>query len=227
LIAEGSSIGKEIKMGRKILLKLGGRKHLGEERWKGVLELFDEVNCACLFTEPDWEIEDDRVKIIKLKRTFLSSKFIGVINHANNKKNLAWLNHLAIWGMRLINLGWMKSIKAVEADAILCSYGDYDKSDFIYAIAKPALKKPVVRAYKESRVEYNFLELNALKSAGTIVLYDVALQKFLEKKYGSTLFEGKKLVIGLDENALPSCILDRIKYKERFSALDGRLHVVI
>ena len=32
---------------KRVLIKLGGRKHLGEMRWKGALELYDKVYCIC------------------------------------------------------------------------------------------------------------------------------------------------------------------------------------
>lgn len=214
-------------MDSKILLKLGGRKHLGEERWKGALSLYDEVYCACLFTETDWDIRNEHIHIIKIPKRNLTSKCIGIINRCKDKPQFSWLNRLALAGIRFLNRDWMQKVGSIEADSVLCSYGDYDKSDFVYAIAKPVIHAPVVRAYKESRVGYNFLELNALKSADKIVLYDVELKRFLEKKYGESLFEGKKVLLGYDENSLPGCILNNIRYREKYSSADGKVHLVI
>lgn len=36
-------LGDKTMQNKTVLLKLGGRKHLGEERWVGALTLFDEV----------------------------------------------------------------------------------------------------------------------------------------------------------------------------------------
>ncbi|MCD8158162.1 MAG: hypothetical protein LUD77_04495 [Clostridiales bacterium] len=212
---------------KRTLLKLGGRKHLGEERWRGALTLFDEVYAACFFTEPKWEIKSSSVKTFEIPYKFITSNCLGLLNKTNEKKYLNWLSWLAVWAMRAANIKWLKNLKKNNPDYVLCSYGDYDKSDVTCLIAKPVIKKPIVRAYKETRPEYSFRELKTIKAADKVVLYDIELKKFLENKYGDDLFKNKKVIIGYDENALPSCILDNIKYQKKFSETDGKLHLVI
>jgi len=211
----------------KVLMKLGGRKHLGEMRWKGALELYDKVYCVCTYRDPAWEISDDRVTIIELARTPLTKNLIGILVRTKSWRAFAWLNWLLVFLVRALNRDWLAAIRAVEADDILCSYGDYDLSDLTYLLAKPALRGRVVRAYKETRPEYNFFEVQAFQNAERIVLYHEALKQFIEKKYGSVFFTGKQVLIGPDENVLPSCILDRIRYQPKLSAQDGKVHVVI
>ena len=212
---------------KTVLLKLGGRKHLGEERWVGALTLFDEVYATRFFTEPSWEINSNKVKTFEIPHKFLTSKCLGLLNKTNNIKQLNWLSWISIVLMRAANREWMQNIKTIDPDYILCSYGDYDKSDITCLIAKPVITKPIVRSYKESRPEYSFREFKAIQASDTVVLYDVELKKFLERKYGENLFKGKKLLIGYDENSLPSCILDNIKYRGKLSDRDGKLHLVI
>ncbi len=212
---------------KKILLKLGGRKHLGEARWQGALTLFDEIYVTRFFTEWQWDIPDARVTTLEIPRRFLTSKLLGLLKRTDSHPKLNLLSALAIWGMQLMNRPLLLQLSQIQATHVLCSYSDYDKSDLTCLIAKPALQAPIVRAYKETRCGYSFLEKKALEAAQTIVLYDAALQTFLEEKYGSGLFHGKQLLLGYDENVLPSCILGHVPYREKLSVTDGMVHLVI
>lgn len=212
---------------KKALLKLGGRKHLGEMRWKGALELYEKVYCVCTYRDPAWEIEDDRVEIIDLKKTGLTKNLIGILVRTKAKRYLFGFNWLLIYAIRLLNRQWLKKIKEIDADDILCSYGDYDLSDMTFLLAKPSIKGRVVRAYKETRPAYNFLEHEAFKLADKVVFYDAAVKRFLEKKYGADFFADKQVQLNLDENVLPSCIMNSIQYQPKLSAKDGLVHVVI
>lgn len=211
----------------RILIKLGGRKHLGEERWRGALSIFNKIYVPCFFNDRDWIIENDNIITIRQNKTFLKSKLLGLLNRTNSHKSLNWLSWLSIYFMRLLNRSWINEVRNIDSDFILCSYGDYDKSDLTCLIAKPAINKPIVRAYKETRPEYSFKEVKALHLADIIVLYDKELKIFLEKKYGKDLFKSKKVLLGYDENALPSCILTGIRYDKKYSEQDGKVHLVI
>lgn len=214
-------------MKKKVLVKLGGRKHLGEMRWKGALSKFEYIYVICHFTEPDLEIENDSIKVLELPKTNANSKLLGVLNRTNGNRALDLVSWGTIILMRILNKGWLNQIRKLNPDYILCSYGDYDKSDLVCLLASTVIEKPIIRSYKETRVGYSFREKKCLMCAQTIILYDVELKKFLEKKYGTHFFDGKKVLIGYDENALPSCILDNIKYQEKLSKIDGKLHLVI
>ncbi|MCD7994335.1 MAG: hypothetical protein LUK37_22155 [Clostridia bacterium] len=214
---------------KKILLKLGGRKHLGEERWRDALNLFDEIYSFCSYAEPShaWEIPSDKVHCEVLPKTTLNHFFFRVVNKFKSKKRLSWIITFLLSVLRILNCGYIKKVKSVDVAAVLCSYGDYDNSDFMFCLCKNVIDKPVVRAYKETRPEYNYLEYTAMKSVDKIVLFDVKLKEFLEKKYGSDFFAHKKVIVGYDENALPSCILDGVHYQEKLSTADGKVHLVI
>lgn len=214
---------------KKILVKLGGRKHLGEERWRDALTVFDEIYSFCSYAEPShaWEIPSDKAHCEVFPKTKLNHLFFRVVNKFKNKKNMSWICSISLTVLRILNSGYIKKVKSVDATSVLCSYGDYDNSDFMYCLCKNAVSAPVVRAYKETRPEYNYLEYTAMKSADKIVLFDVELKKFLEKKYGDDFFSSKKVILGYDENALPSYILNGIHYREKLSASDGKVHLVI
>lgn len=215
-------------MSRKVLLKLGGRKHLGEERWRDALDVFDEIYSFCSYVEPShaWEIPSDKAHCEVFPKTFLNHRFFRVVNRFKNRKKFSWVCALSLAILRILNAGYIKKVKSVNATAVLCSYGDYDNSDFMFCLCKN-INKPVIRAYKESRPEYDYLEYTAMKLADKIVLYDIKLKEFLEKKYGKEFFVGKKIMLGYDENALPSCILNGITYKRKLSESDGKVHLVI
>lgn len=212
---------------KRIMIKIGGRKHLGEERWVGALNAFDEIACACIYREDNWNVEDPRIKVYELENNKANYFLSGLLLRTRTKRYLWIVNWILILLMRASNRKWITSIKKINADFALCSYGDYDRSDLVYLIVKNAISCKTVRSYKETRVGYNFLEHETLKSIENICLYDEELQKFLEKKYGNHLFEKKNLLIGPDENALPKCILDKIVYQEKLSQNDGRKHIVI
>lgn len=214
-------------MQKKILLKVGGRKHLGECRWIDALDAFDEIYCACIYREDSWENVDDRIHIIELKKNLLNHFLTGIILKTRNIKFLTFLNWLIILLLRLFNISWLMKIKNSFPDFALCSYGDYDRSDLTFLIAKPVIKCQIVRAYKETRVGFNFLEYQTLKSINKYVFYAEELREFLEKKYGDKLFLNKNIKYGLYENALSSHILNQIKFEKKLSSYTEKRHIVI
>ncbi len=211
----------------KVLLKIGGRKHLGEMRWKGALEIYDKIYCVCLFKEKSWEINDKRVEFIEMPRNLFNEYTLKVLERTKLVKWLSWFNWLIILSVRAMNRNWLNRISKVDADDALCSYGDYDFSDLVYLLAKPSIRINVTRSYKESRPAFNFLEYYSMKSFDRFVFYDEEIFKFLKKKYGQKFFDGKNIILGLDENALPGCILNNIKYQTKLSATDGKLHLAL
>lgn len=211
----------------KVLMKVGGRKHLGEMRWKGALDLYSKIYCVCLFKEKSWPIDDERVEFIEMPRNFFNEYILKVLERTKKVKCLAWLNWLIIFAVRFMNRNWLEQISKINANEALCSYGDYDFSDLVYILAKPAIRIPVTRAYKESRPEYNFLEYHSMRSFNRFVFYHEELVHFLKKKYGEHFFDGKDIKCGLDENALPRCILNNIDYQPKLSASDGKVHLAL
>ena len=214
---------------QRILIKLGGRKHLGEERWRDAIEEYDEIYSICCYKEPSykWNIPSDKVSTILIPHTFLNQKLFGLLTRTKGRKQLNWLSALAVSGLRICNQSLVKKVRVLNTTNVLCSYGDYDYSDLACLIFGNAIKAPIVRSYKETRPEYNYTEYKAFKRAETIVLYDIELKKFLEKKYGASFFNGKKVLLGYDENALPACVLDKIQYKEKLSTKDHQVHIAI
>lgn len=214
-------------MQKKILLKVGGRKHLGECRWMDALDVFDEIYCACIYREDSLKIIDDRIHIIELRKNLLNHLLTGIILRTRNKKSLTIFNWLIILLLRLLNISWLIKIKKVSPDFALCSYGDYDRSDLTFLIAKPVIKCQIVRAYKETRVGYNFLEFETLKGINNLVFYAEELKDFLKKKYGDSLFVNKFIKYGLDENALSSHILSQIQFEKKLSSNTNKRHIAI
>lgn len=216
-------------MNKRILIKLGGRKHLGEERWRDAEDIYDEIYSICCFREPSctWKIPAENVHTIVLDDTFFNHKLFGLLTRTKNNPSLNWLSALAVTALRLCNSSLINQVRNIKATDVLCSYGDYDYSDLACLVFGKAIKAPIVRAYKETRPEYNYTEYAAFKRADAIVLYDEELKKFIEKKYGSPFFDGKKVLLGYDENALPACILDKIHYREKLSVKDHLVHIAI
>lgn len=220
---------KDMNMGR-VLLKLGGEKHLGEQRWQGALNVFDKVYCGSFYLEnleKDWHIEDNRIIVFRFPQSKINHVLHGVLWETKNHKSLNWLSCIVLHMMRLFNHGWISKIESIHPDAVLCSYGDYDFSNLISILTRKSVKEPIVKSYKESRVDYNYLEYKSFKICDIISLYDQEMKLFLERKYSENLFEGKKVILGYDENALPSCILNGIHYKDKLSTVDGKTHVAI
>lgn len=213
--------------GSRVLLKVGGRKHLGEERWAAALNLFDEIHCASIYREDSWNVDNEHIHQYELKKNKINHLLTGIILRTRKYRYLYVFNWLIIILLRISNIAWIKKIKNCKATFALCSYGDYDRSDLAYLILKPAINCKIVRSYKETRVGYNFLEHQTLSHIDTISLYCKELKSFLERKYGVDFFEGKKVVTGLDENVLPSCILSNIRHQQKISSRDGKKHMVI
>lgn len=214
---------------KMILLKLGGRKHLGEGRWQDALSIYDEIYSVCCYKEPSckWDIPSERIHNIIIPHTFWNQKLFGILLRAKGHKSLDWISFLAILGLRLSNRTLIRDVRNIDVTNVLCSYGDYDFSDIMCLVFGNAIRARIIRAYKETRLEYSYTERMALKRADEIVLYDVELKKFLERKYGEKIFEKKKVLLGYDENVLPECILSNINYQRKLSSIDLKVHVAI
>jgi hypothetical protein len=87
--------------------------------------------------------------------------------------------------------------------------------------------RKVTRAYKETRPGYIFDELNSLKFSQRIVFNDEANKKFIERKYGTQIFDRKNIVTGIDEDYRKYDITSTTFTSRKLSESDGKMHVVI
>ncbi len=211
----------------RILLKLGGRQHLGEFRWSGALNEFTEVYCTCLYREGTVFVDSEQIHFYEIPNNVCNRLITVFLRKIKKYSGLDMISWIAICVLKGLNYKLIQKVKVLNPHKVLCSYSCYDWSDLNCILFAKSIQVPIVRSYKESRVEYNFLEYNALKLSDTVVLCDVKIKEFLEKKYGNNFFDNKKIILGPDENALPACIIDNVNHKEKYSIKDGKIHLVI
>ncbi len=212
---------------KKVMIKLGGLKHLGELRWIDALDIFDEIYCISSFKEYIWDIPDKRIKKCIVSRTFINRCIFWGLDHTKKYRVCNLISKILIKMFRMCNVEWLKSLRNINSEFVLCSYGDYDYSDIMLVLTEGYLNGIIVRAIKETRPEYNYLEQLALKKSDIISLYCNELQKFIEKKYGKNIWDNKRIKIGIDENYLSSAVINKINYKPKLSSKDKLIHIVL
>lgn len=205
------------------LLKIG-TLNLPRNRWLDALECFERVYVFCW----DFEYELDNEKFVYIKipaATFLNKCCKLFIAKTNSKKFFFLLQKVWICFFRIINKKYIKQIPFNEIDYFHSSYNDFDESNLFTLVLPKKLK--ITRAQKETRVENNNLEYACMRRCERIILNDIECKKFFEQKYGDTFFDGKEVVLNLDEDVRYSKLADTIEYSSKLSENDGKIHAVI
>lgn len=197
------------------LLKIG-TLNIPRNRWEDALDVFDEIDVFCFDNEV--EIQNEHIHYVKLKK---SSR---IVLHFNYRGNGKFLDKICLWVLRILNARLLKQIKTIKYDYIHSSYNDFDRSAFLTVLLNPA---GYTRAQKETRIRFDFFEKWALKNADRVILNDPMNRIFFEKKYGSDLLGGKKVLYDLDEDVRSKRLLNVIRHDEKLSVKTGRIHAVI
>ena len=213
------------------LLRIGGIKQLDSDRWRDILDCFDHIYCICILEDNVIESIDDegkkKITFINASNSIIVKALIRLGRKISFYKGLAFINDIIIVFLRLLNRRMLKSINSLSYDYIISGFGDYDLSDLLTLIVKPVLNKRILRSYKESRPNYNYHEKKCFCESDVISLTNKHARKFFEYKYGRKIFDGKKILYGGDENFLSSRLVSKIKYEDKISQNDGRIHAVI
>ncbi len=209
------------------LLKIG-MLNIHQDRWLDALGIFDELYVV-MFAGIEEELTHNRIKYIKFdNKDFFNRVFLKFYSKMKKFKFLSHLNALIIFFLRLKNYKFIKMIKNLDFNYVHCSYSDWDDSGLLLLILKKNLdSNKVTRAYKETRPGYNYDELNSLKFSQRIVFNDIENQKFMERKYGTKIFNGKNIVTGIDEDYRKHDIISTTFGSRKLSEFDGKKHVVI
>lgn len=208
------------------LLKLGRlEKPVG--RWRDALQVFDSITVLKLYKE---EKEDPSFSYLDAGNNYILRALAKLSAILSEKKQLKWILDLSFFLFRYPATIQIRSqLKKCEYDYVHVSYNDFDESAFLLVLIKPYLKKDAIitRVYKESRPEWKYMERKAFLLSDRIVLNEVENVSFFERKYGQSIFSGKKISTGLDEDAIGEEYVKRIKYAEKLSTADNRRHMVI
>lgn len=205
------------------LLKIG-TLNLPRNRWLDALEYFEKVYVFCW----DFECELDNEKFVYIKipsATFLNKCCRFFIVRTTSRKSFFYIQKVFIYIFKMINKKYIKRIPFNEIDCFHSSYNDFDESNLFTLILPRNLK--ITRAQKETRIDNNNLEYACMKRCERIILNDIACKKFFEQKYGNTFFDGKEVVLNLDEDVRYSKLASIIEYSSKLSEKDGKIHAVI
>ncbi len=212
----------------KVLLKIGGIKHLNEGRWEDALKYFDKIICVSLYNEEELG-KTDKIEYIRMKRTLFNRVLVQTMRRIRHYKLLTLLNYFMLKLLRHNNKDMIMKLEHVDYTHILSSYCDYDASDISTLMIKQNLKNNIklLRAYKETRPTFNYYERECFRVSDVLAFNSEENQDFFVKKYGNSIFEGKQIVTGWDENVLNSNFVNEIKYLEKYSDRDKKKHAVI
>lgn len=204
------------------LLKIG-TLNIPSERWKDALRYFDRIDVLCFDSEKEIDSEDIRYYKINSK-SILNRAVAKLIRVVSSKPKLDYLSVLLLKIFYLLNRNIFDSIKSIKYDFIHSSYNDFDESALLTAVLKPS---NYVRAQKETRLSYSYLEKYAFENASIVVLNDVLNLELYRRKYGQNFLKNKQIIYGLDEDVRSNEIASRIVYDTKLSDIDKRIHAVI
>lgn len=209
------------------LLKLGRlEKPVG--RWKDSFQLFDGISVIKLY---DDEAEDPAFNYIRFPKANLALRILSRVSSSlNENKGAKWVLDFAFSLLRnSATKGIQPLLSKCEYDEVHVSYNDYDESAFLLTLLYPYLNHSVriTRPYKETRPEWKYLERKAFELSNRIVFNEIENVSFFEKKYGKSFFKNKKILTGLDEDAIGDEHINSVKYLPKLSETDGRRHLVI
>lgn len=214
------------------LLKLGPL-NLDGYRWIDALDVFDHIDVVALKNESIPEVEDDRIRYHYVERNLVNNLVLGgfvriSLQRANLIKFPKFLETVLRGVFRHKNRRLIKEIEAFDYDEVHVSYNDFDESGMLEIMLHPIIaSKRITRAYKETRVKADPVELRSFELADRIVLNTESNIEFFEQKYGDGCFREKDIVTGLDEDYLSRNILSLPLASKKLSEADGRGHVVI
>ena len=206
------------------LLKIGSL-NIPRNRWNDSLDYFDEVNVACFSRET----ENDNLQYVKFnEKKLLNKLLIKLINKMHRHSAFETLENVLFCILRFLNKGYINTIKNLEFDYVHSSYNYFDDSGIMTILLKNIINhKPLIRAYKETRKGYDYFEKKCIEMANITILNTIETKKMLESKYGKSLFEGKKVLLGLDEDYRGRAVIDKEKNIKKLSKEDYKSHVVI
>lgn len=206
------------------LLKVGSL-NIPRNRWNDSLDLFDGVIVACFSKE----IENKKFYYKKFDEEKLLNKIIlKLIYKLRHKASYEMIENMLLGILRIINKSYLKSIDNLEFDYVHSSYNYFDDSGIMTILLKNVINaKPVIRAYKETRNGYDYFEKKSLEIADVTIFNTVETKKLLESKYGKTIFDTKKVILGLDEDYRSKVVIDKERDIKKLSEKDHKPHVVI
>lgn len=204
------------------LLKIG-TLNMPRDRWEDALEVFDDIDIYCFDTEV--EQKNDRFHYIKYntgsKINFFLFRLARHFSYNKYKVPFFWLTIIVL---RVLNLRQLRLLRKTKYDYIHSSYNDFDESAFLTLLLNPS---NYTRAQKETRSYYSYLERYVFQKASRIVFNDKLNKDFFVNKYGLKVFSDKQIIYGLDEDYRGKRVAAMIRYSEKISDRDGRIHAVI
>lgn len=208
------------------LLKIG-TLNIPRNRWMDALEIFEKIYVFCNITEK--RIEDENIIYIPFNNKSIVNKFLlRIISKTEKEVRLNGVSRVLIFLLRNFNHKTIKEIKKLDVDYVHSSYNDFDESALLTIMIKTEIEdKIVTRAYKETRTHYRYLEKNAIELSDRVILNHPINKIFFEKKYGKSLFNGKKIVFNLDEDYRSKFVMNKLELQDKYSLTDGKKHVVI
>lgn len=215
----------------KRLLKIG-TLNIPADRWNDALEYFDEILVFTIERELN-PLSDRRFiykSLITSDTNSLLRRFIlKLYSITHTYKQSRFLNLISLNIVLILKFKLLRKIASYNTEIWHSSYNDFDDSNFLTCLLCFFKKKEIciVKSYKESRPEYNYLEYKNLDIAKLIVLNDKLNLDFFKKKYANMDWEHKSLKLGLDED-WRSFKYQSLNIKfNKYSQIDGKLHVVI
>lgn len=209
------------------LLKLGPLNG-DTSRWADMLQCFDRVHVVMLASNTEPRIKDDRIIYHELRGTLVNKLVLwsrlGALYFPLDP--CYWLTDRIV---RLLSHKTLREIQQIDFDEVLVSYNDFDESAQLLTIFYPAIRgrARITRSYKESRPGATYYERRAFELADRVVLNHALCRKFFERDYGLGIFKEKDVLYDLDEDFLPSWIINKFVPQSKLSEEDGRKHVVI
>lgn len=206
------------------LLKIGSI-NLPQNRWEDSLTLFDNIYIACREKEKEYH----SFKYFKINdKSIITKVFVKLIEKFRYKQSFYVIEELLFSLWRVFAHSYISNIRRLEFDYVHSSYNFFDDSALITILLKNVISsKPVLRAYKETRPGFDYLELKSIKLADTIVLNTMESKNMLEEKYGEDLFSGKKVIFDLDEDYRKDSVIKNVKLSPKLSSSDGKVHITI
>lgn len=207
-----------------VLLKIGDLD-IEKERWEDAKCVFDKL---IVFEYSKGNENTDFIEFKNLVFPSLSKTLLKVVNKTNIKKHLSFVTRTCLSLMRLNLKKQLKAIAGLDYDQVLVSYSDLDHSSLLFYLIKPYLKKgvKVTRSYKETRDNFDFLEKKSFALADRTVLNSVYNKAYIEKKYPH-VFDGKEMLFDLDEDFRKDGTEKTIKYAQKLSVKDKKIHAVL
>lgn len=203
-------------------------------RWKDALRVFDELHVLQLYRDGEDIIVHPDVHYHFFPSTFFNRfMLLGYFKSLLMLFNTSRIPKPILSIMKKLftikNQNTLREISDIGFDDVHISYNDYDESGILALLLKDKFEgKRITRAYKETRIKKDPIEYESFLMADRVVLNNDKNIEFFQKKYGDSIFDGKEVITGIDEDYLPELVLKEVAPNvEKLSEHDGRKHVVI